>query len=337
MQEIQKTTIAVIVPVHNSSEHLAAVLEPLKSELRRGDELLVVDDRSSDGSPDIACSLGVRVIESSGRPGAAGTRNTGASAAESDWFLFVDSDAVVPSGWRSMLADRIDEKADAVQAVYSRESAGKNPATFYKNFYYFYTFTRRIRKKYINGCGTFFFAVSRDMFLKLGGFDEKISGATVEDADFAARLIGAGGRILLARGIEVFHLREYTLRKLMHYDWKMMIAKSLYLMRRGREHGTPSVSMASPGEMMPVITGAAGVWGIPFGISILLLGSSLGAWIALAGLSVVVLGHLGFWIASVKKGGMRGFLAGLITYPDLLLVAPALACAAILAVSGRKY
>jgi len=337
MQEDQKPTITVIVPVHNSGEHLEEVLEPLKSGLRQGDELIVVDDRSSDDSPDIARSLGVRVIESSGRPGAAGTRNTGAFSAETDWLLFVDSDAVVPSGWRNMLADGIDEEADAVQAVYSRESAGKRPATFYKNFYYFYTFTRRIRKKYINGCGTFFFAVSRDMFRKLGGFDERISGATVEDADFAARLTGAGGRILLAPGIEVFHLREYTLQNLMAYDWKMMVAKSLYLMRRGREHGTPSVSMASPGEMMSVLTGAAGVWGIPLGILMLLLGSSLGAWIALAGLAVVTSGHLGFWVAAVKRGGMRGFLAGLITYPDLLLVAPALACAAILAVSGRKY
>jgi GT2 family glycosyltransferase len=332
-----QTPLSVVVPVHDGAGTLPAVLGPLLGELGPADELIVVDDRSSDGSADMAGAMGVRVMESSGRPGAAGARNTGGMAAAGDWVLFVDSDAVVPSGWRIMLEGRIGSSPDAVQAVYAGEAAGGNPSTFYKNFYYHYTFTRRIRGDHISGCGTFFFAVRRDRFADLGGFDDRIRGATVEDSDFAERLTGAGGRILIAREIEVFHLRRYTLPELLRYEWRMMRAKALYLLRRNRSHGSPSISVASPGEMLPVTAGAAAVWGIPAGAAAMLLGAGWGVWVLLAGLAVVAAGHAGFWTACVRRGGVLGAKALLITFPDLLLVAPAVLYSLIASASGRRY
>ena len=253
-------SISVIIPVHNSEKTLKAVLEPLRDELRIGDELIVVDDRSEDKSREIASRFGAVVISSSDSPGAAGARNTGALTAAGEWVLFIDSDAVAPTGWREKLQQRIDQGSQAVQATYSPVAAGSHAATFYKNFYYYYTFTRRIGSDYITGCGTFFFAVKRSVFQKLEGFDDRIPGATVEDADFAARLVGAGGNILMAPEIEVYHLREYTFPELIGYEWNMMKSKVLYILRRGSGHAVPSVSMATPLEMLPVLSGAVSVW-----------------------------------------------------------------------------
>jgi GT2 family glycosyltransferase len=334
---MEKASVSVVVPVHNGGSSLRSVLEPLLSELTPHDQLIVVDDRSSDDSAVTARSLGATVMDSTGRPGAAGARNTGGRAAQCDWILFVDSDAVVPGGWRQMLAERTGQDTEAVQAVYAGESPGDSPATFYKNFYYHYTFTRRIGSGYISGCGTFFFAVERERFLELGGFDDNIAGATIEDSDFAERLTGAGGRILLAPEIEVYHLRRYTFTELMGYEWRMMRAKALYLFRRNRSHGSPSVSVASPGEMLPVLAGAAGVWGIPAGLLLLALGAASGLWVALAGLAVVTAGHAGFWLACLSSGDSRGAAAVLITFPDLLLITPAVICSAAMYLAGRKY
>jgi len=153
MEKIE-TSITVIVPVHNSEKTIEAVLGPLRKELLNGDQLIVVDDRSDDRSGETASRCGASVISSSGSPGAAGARNTGAYAAAGEWVLFVDSDAVAPPGWRDKLQDRIDQGSAAVQATYSPVAAGKNAATFYKNFYYYYTFTKRIRSDYNRrGCG----------------------------------------------------------------------------------------------------------------------------------------------------------------------------------------
>ena len=80
MEKIE-TSITVVVPVHNSENTIEAVLEPLRIELLDGDELIVVDDRSDDRSGEKASHCGASVISSSGSPGAAGARNTGARAA----------------------------------------------------------------------------------------------------------------------------------------------------------------------------------------------------------------------------------------------------------------
>ena len=332
-----KTPITVVVPVHNGEKTLEAVLEPLRKELFSGDELVVVDDRSDDRSGEIAARFGALVVSSSGSPGAAGARNTGALAAAGEWVLFVDSDAVAPPRWREMLQQRIERGSGAVQATYSPVAAGKHAATFYKNFYYYYTFTRRIRSDYITGCGTFFFAVARSLFLELKGFDDRIPGATVEDADFAARLVGAGGKILMAPEIEVYHLREYTFSELMGYEWNMMRSKILYLLRRSRDHAVPSVSMATPVEMLPVLAGAVSVWLIPAGFVAYAAGSLWGIWLAAVGLLILTAGHAGFWFASVRKAGMRGFIASLMTLPDLILIVPAVLSGIIMHLTGRKY
>ena len=164
-----------------------------------------------------------------------------------------------------------------------------------------------------------------------------IPGATIEDADFAARLTGAGGRILMAPEIEVLHLREYTFFQLMSYEWRMMRSKTLYLLRRDSLHAYPTVSMAKPHEMLPVIAGAAAVWLIPFGCAVRGWGYQAGLWIALAGLLTVVIGHAGFWFSAVRRGGLRGMLASLITFPDLALVVPAFFAAVFRRILGRKY
>ena len=328
--------ITVVVPVHNNSSTLNRVIEPLKKELLPGDRILAVDDRSRDNSISILGELGVEVVPSSGKPGAAGTRNTGGFLARTDWILFVDADAVVPEGWRERLSRRSDN-VQAVQAIYSRNAVGKSAATFYKNYYYFHTFTRRIRGPYIKGCGTFFFAVKTDIFRELKGFDENIAGATIEDADFGERLWTSGGRIVIAPEIEIFHLREYTTCELFRYEWKMMKAKALHLLRRDKSCGTPSISVAGFREMIPVLSGALFSWVFVFGLCLWAAGLTQGLFIAAAGLLVTGAGQASFKYHAAHDGGFRGVRACLFILPDLLLIAPATVAAVIAYLAGRRY
>ncbi len=336
MDPKEKASFSVVVPVHNAEAVLGRVLDALIPGLLPGDELIVVDDRSTDGSRGVAESRGIVVVESGGPPGAAGTRNSGASRATGDWLLFVDSDAVPPAGWRIALAASVDE-AEALQAVYSRVATGRAAATFLKNHYYHYTFTRRIRTRYIPGCGTFFFAVRRSVFESLGGFDERVRGATIEDADFAARLTAGGGRILLLRDLEILHLREYDLPGLLRYDWNMVKAKTRYILRRDRSHGRLSLSMAGPGEMLPVMVGAVAAWLLPAGIAGLAASAPAAPWVASAALAGLAASQGAFWASAVRSGGARGALACLMSLPDLMVIIPAGAAGALGALAGRRY
>ena len=123
----------------------------------------------------------------------------------------------------------------------------------------------------------------------------------------------------------------------MAYEWNMMKAKALYLLRRNSQHGFPSVSMATPLEMLPILSGAVSIWLIPAGFAVYTLGRSWGLWLAAAGFLLMTAGHAGFWSACVKNGGKRGFIASLMTLPDLLLILPAVLSGLIKHLSGRKY
>ncbi|MCD4706925.1 MAG: glycosyltransferase [Candidatus Sabulitectum sp.] len=329
-------SITVVVPVHNNSSTLKRVIEPLKRELLPGDRILAVDDRSADNSRSLLGELEIEVVPSTGETGAAGTRNTGGFLAETGWILFVDADAVAPAGWREQLAERIAD-VQAVQAVYSRNAVGESAATFYKNYYYFHTFTRRIRGPYIKGCGTFFFAVKTDVFRELEGFDENIAGATIEDADFSERLWAKGGKIVIAPEIEIFHLREYTTAELFSYEWNMMRAKALYILRRDRSRGAPSISVAGFREMIPVLSGAVFSWIFIIGLLMWAAGSAQGMLIAAAGLAITAAGQASFKLHAIQDGGFRGLRACMFILPDLLLIVPATMAAVFTFLAGRRY
>ena len=246
--------ISVVIPVYNSESTLDIVLKAILSELMDGDQLIVADDRSDDDTAKIAKETdAVEYLLSNRSPGAAGARNMGASLARNEWILFIDSDAVPPMGWRKLLEEKMSLEYQGIQAVYGKDAPGSGASTYYKNYYYYYTFVKRINSTCVQGCATYFFAVRKSIFNELGGFDEKISGASIEDAEFAARLTSAGSRILLVPELKIYHLKQYSFAEFLRYEWMIMTAKALLLIRSKKSNQKVfSVSMAKPMEMLVV-------------------------------------------------------------------------------------
>ncbi|MDA8232944.1 MAG: glycosyltransferase family 2 protein [Magnetospirillum sp.] len=84
--------LSALVVVHNEEERLPACLD----RLGFADEIVVVLDKCTDGSRDIALRYGARIVE--GRWDIEGDRrNTGIRACSGDWVLEVDADERVPA------------------------------------------------------------------------------------------------------------------------------------------------------------------------------------------------------------------------------------------------
>lgn len=85
--------VSVIVPVRDGERFLAEALESALAQDHPPLEVLVVEDRSADGSRQVAGAFGppVRVLDGPGR-GPAGARNTGLAAARGDLIGFLDAD-----------------------------------------------------------------------------------------------------------------------------------------------------------------------------------------------------------------------------------------------------
>ena len=88
-------TLAVIIPVYNSSRLLRQTLIAIQSGTRCPDELIVVDDGSTDDSADVARQFGAQVIVMKANAGPAACRNHAALLSKSDLLAFLDADTCV--------------------------------------------------------------------------------------------------------------------------------------------------------------------------------------------------------------------------------------------------
>lgn len=227
-------SISVLIPVRNGGEGLRLCLEALLAGDRRPDQLLVMDDGSTDGSPELAARLGATVLHGHSETGnAAHVRNLGARTARGDLLVFLDADVVVhpdtlASLERHFLADPL---LDGLFGSYDDAPPG-SLVSRYKNLehHYVHQHARRDTASFWTGCG----ALRREAFLAVGGFNERYHGAAIEDIDLGWRLRRAGYRLLLCPEVQGTHLKQWTFWNLVHTDILHRAAPwTLLLLRAG--------------------------------------------------------------------------------------------------------
>lgn len=115
--------VAVIVPNYNKEKALRACLESVYAQSHPPDEVVVVDDASTDGSPAIAREFPCTLVELPVNRGAAAARNAGVAACRAPLLFFVDSDnALAPDAIRNAVrALRDTPGCGMVQGTYDRE------------------------------------------------------------------------------------------------------------------------------------------------------------------------------------------------------------------------
>ncbi|MBN8590140.1 MAG: glycosyltransferase [Anaerolineae bacterium] len=86
-------SISVVIPCYNQATFLANAIGSLLTQTRPPDEIIVVNDGSTDNTAEVAGRYGppVKLINQANR-GLAGARNTGLQACTSDLIAFLDSD-----------------------------------------------------------------------------------------------------------------------------------------------------------------------------------------------------------------------------------------------------
>ena len=104
------SSVAVIIPVYNREDYLREALDSVFAQTRPADEVIVVDDGSTDASADVAASYpGVTLIRQVNR-GVSEARNNAVRAATSEWIAFLDSDDV----WTK---DKLELQMEALAAA----------------------------------------------------------------------------------------------------------------------------------------------------------------------------------------------------------------------------
>lgn len=222
--------LSVVIPTHNGAATLAACLQSLRSASPPPDEIIVVDDASSDGTAEIAQRFQCCVVRLDENIGAARAKNRGAQAARGDILFFTDDDTVTPRDTVAHILAALDNREiEGVVGLLAREIPFHDFASHYKNLWMRFTYVRLPRER-IGVFYTSVAAIRRDLFLQLGGFDENYSGASIaEDTEFGQRVWSTGHRLDLDSRVVVTHCKHYTLAQVLTTDfWR---ARALMLMR----------------------------------------------------------------------------------------------------------
>lgn len=216
----KKLKISVIMPVYNGMGYIEKSLPPLVKMKESGEveEIIIVDDSSTDGTADYVTSLGLKLIPSGGRLGPGAARNMAAEIALGDVIWLVDADVIVHDDAVNYIHEALsDGNVVAVFGSYDENPPAQNFLSQYKNLihHFYHHRGRKEASTFWSGCG----AVRKKEFLEQDGFDvELYKRPSIEDIELGHRLIKAGGKILLIPEMLSTHMKEWRIMNLLHTE-----------------------------------------------------------------------------------------------------------------------
>jgi N-acetylglucosaminyl-diphospho-decaprenol L-rhamnosyltransferase len=206
---MSSSDVTAIVVTFDSAHALPECLGALRAD---DVPVIVVDNASTDDTVAVAEGWGARVIRNAHNEGYGRANNVGARAADAEFILIVNPDCIVDKGAVAALVDAARRYPDA--AFFAPQILEPSGRVFYQPRSLLATTLTNPDGKLVlpegETCAPFFsgacFLMRRDVFLKLGGFDDNIF-LFYEDDDLCRRVADSGSALIYVPQAVVRHGR----------------------------------------------------------------------------------------------------------------------------------
>jgi len=216
------SAVSIILVNHNDRRRLLECLALVRRDPGAAEcEILVVDNASTDGSPEAVRGAfpDVRVIANFDNVGFSKANNQGAAESRGAFLLFLNTDTLVPPGAIAALLDRLcaDPSAGAAGPALVhgpgdyQVSFGNRvgfAAQVFQKFVLNPRHKRALRKmrpeREVGWLSAACLLCRREAFERAGGFDERFF-LYFEDIDLCYRIRKAGGKLLFVPAVEIGH------------------------------------------------------------------------------------------------------------------------------------
>ncbi len=262
---------SVIVPVYNRIDEVSELLESLAAQTCRDFEVLIVEDGSTEPCDGVCARYPFVKYCYKENEGRSIARNRGMELASGDYFLFFDSDCVIPSVYMAVLSEELDRRQldcfggpDAAHDSFTPVQKAINFAMTS------FMTTGGIRGGKVQlekfTPRTFNMGFSRRVWERVGGFREMFS----EDIDMSMRIRREGFSMGLIRQAAVYHRRRQDFAKFRRqvyvFGMSRITLKLLYPGSLKLVHTLPALFLA--GTVVSVLLGAfvSPWWLLPLGL-----------------------------------------------------------------------
>jgi len=225
--------ISVIIPAYNAANFVGEALQAVCNQLASDDELIVVDDASTDNTATVAERY-ARVITLEENSGPATARNVGIANAQGDIIAFVDADCIAASNWLKNIR-RIFEQSKQNQVIMGKVVIPNStfigdciaalgfPAGGHVGFENVWHVDPDGRTDHISSCN---FATRRYVFEEFGMFDETFPLAGGEDSELSYRWFRQGVIVRFESEVYVTHRPRTSLKSFC--KWQIQRGRSNY-------------------------------------------------------------------------------------------------------------
>lgn len=192
-----RSGLTIIVPAFNEAESIADTVRSLQQQTLPPEEIVVIDDCSTDGTGDVARALGVTVLRPTGNTGTkAGAQNFALGRVTTERIMAIDADTTIAPDAVELLLEALEDP-DVVAAcgfVLPREVRTVWERGRYIEYLFAFTFFKSIQDYYekpliASGCFTVYRA---DALRSAGGWSTR---TMAEDMDLTWTFYAKGAKV----------------------------------------------------------------------------------------------------------------------------------------------
>lgn len=220
------------VPYYNAGQYLKKCLQAVLNQSYPVDEIIVVDDGSSESCQAIIKNLPVRLINNNVNQGLAATRNIAIKEARNNFIAAVDADCQLKEDWLKECMRYFDNPENAAVGGQLHELNSRGIANTWRQVHLKHHWgpVMLVNPPFLSGSNT---VIRKDVISTIGFYNDDKYRNNYEDVDLSLRLKKTGFNLVYEPKAQALHLRRDSVLTVMEtfWKWKFWDFKRKYLIR----------------------------------------------------------------------------------------------------------